>query len=216
MRRREAGLWLSAFGWPALRVLLLGMLLGVAILVFYSEMSETLGEDAEPTDLITLGARYGLLLALVPAVWAGLSSLAFRLARGWAVIPALTLPVYVIVACWLRQDDLRTSFDALSEAVNRQIDTHGLQMAQQIAMPANGVPLAADVPMRMDQAGDLLLAGPVRTALGFLEQQVTITLIAALVPGVLVSLLALSVGFRRGWAERHEADLERLRKLEKS
>jgi len=223
MARREIALWASAFGWPALRVLVLGVALGVAIVVFFSETGESIGEQAETSDVLTLGVRYGLLLTLVPAVWAGLSSLAFRLARGWAVIPALTLPVYVIVACWLRQDELRASAAALSAAVSHTIDAHGLAIAQQIAMPGgalpiamptDGIPLAGDVPLLLAQAGDTFFEAPVRTALSLLERQVTITLVAALVPGVLVSLLALSIGYRRGFALRHEADLERLRKLD--
>lgn len=215
MARREIGLWLSAFGWPALRVLVLGVGLGIVLLVGLSESIEPLGEAASSDDVLWLGARYGILLTIVPAIWAGLSSLAFRLARGWAVVPALTLPAYVGVACWLRRDDLRASAVALADAVNTQVDLSSLSLAQQVAMPSiTAAPM--DVPMLMAHAGDAFFAPPVRAAVSGLEGQVVLTLIAALVPGVLVSILALSVGYRRGWAVRHEADLERLRRAERA
>jgi hypothetical protein len=193
---------------------LLGTALGMAIVFGMSEMIEPLGQDASTSDVVALGVRYGLLLTLVPAVWAGISSLAFRLARGWAVIPALTLPVYVMIACWLRQDTLRASAAALSDAVNAEIDAHGLEMAETIAMPTQGIPLAMDVPALMAHAGAGFFDEHVQRALTALEREVSFTLLASLVPGVLVSLVALSVGYRRGWAERHEADLDRLRRLE--
>jgi hypothetical protein len=211
--RREALLWASAFGWPALRVLVLGTLLGIGIVMGMSEMMEPLGEEAASGDVLAFGVRYGLMLTTVPAVWAGLSSLAFRLARGWAVVPALTLPSYVAVACWIRQDELRASATALSHAVSAQLDAHGLETAQVIATQS-GVPTAADVPALMAHAGASFFDDHVRTALDALDHEVVITLVVSLVPGVLVSLLALSVGYRRGWRVRHEADLERLRQLE--
>ncbi len=211
MARREIGLWLSAFGWPALRVLVLGVGLGIVVVLGLSESIEPLGAAASTDDVLWLGARYGILITIVPAIWAGLSSLAFRLARGWAVVPALTLPAYVGVACWLRQSELRASAQALSETVNAQIDLNGLSIAQQLAMPSiTATPM--DVPLLMAHAGDVFFTPPVRAAVAGLEGEVVLTLIAALVPGVLVSVLALSVGYRRGWAQRHEADLERLRR----
>lgn len=212
--RREVRLWLSAFGWPALRVLVLGTALGIAIVVGLSEMFEPLGDDADTSDVLALGVRYGLLLTLVPAVWAGLSSLALRLARGWTVVPALTLPVYVMIACWLRRDEVRASAGALSDAVNAQMDTHGLEMAETLGMPTSGLPLETDVPMRMAHAGAGFFDDHVQGALAALEHEVSFILLASVLPGVVVSLVALAVGYRRGWAVRHEADLERLRRLD--
>ena len=216
MARREAALWLSAFGWPALRVLVLGAALGVALVVLASETVDSIGEGAAMPDLLSLGVRYGLLMAVAPAVWAGVASLALRLARGWAVVPALTLPLYVAIACWLRADALRSAMRALSAAVDRHLDQGGVEVLRDLAPAAGGAPLPTDVPMLMAHAGDAFLDGPVRVALAALEGEVGITLIAALVPGVLVSIVALSVGYRRGWAERHEADLERLRRAASS
>lgn len=211
--RREVALWLSAFGWPALRVLVLGVGLGITIVFFFSQSVEPLAEAAATSDVLWLGARYGLLLTLVPAIWAGLSSLAFQLARGWAVIPALTLPIYVGIAGWLRQDDLRASALALTNAVSGQLDQDSLAITRQVALPdVTGSPM--DVPMLAAHVGDVFFTPPVRAALNGLETQLVLTVIAALVPGVLVSVIALSVGYRRGWAVRHEADLERLRRAE--
>ena len=215
MRRREIALWLTGFGWPALRVLVLGTLLGLAIVFGMSEMVEPLGDDASPTDVAVLGLRYGLYLSIVPAIWAGLSSLALRLARGWAVIPALTLPLYVMIAAWLRAGVLRSSVDALTRAVNAQLDARSAEMADQIGMPSDGMLPGVEVPMLMARAGDTFFDAPVRAALAVVEREVVFTLIAALVPGLLVSFVALAIGYRRGWEARHEADLERLRRLER-
>ena len=105
--RREVLLWLGAFGWPLLRVLALGGVVGVACSLLLTEALGRMLADARSSEVALLGLRWGLALALAPALWAGLSSLALKLARGWALVPAFVLPAYVFAAAWLRSTELK-------------------------------------------------------------------------------------------------------------
>lgn len=201
--RKEAWTWFAAFTGPALRVLVLMAIVGVALVVVTSGLGDPRGGPAPLEAQVVLGVEYGLLLGIAPAVWAGLSSLAFTLARGWALVPALGIPACVAGAIVLLRGALRARADEVVHAVNERLDARGLEMLSGVLSHAPHTTGPGDVLDVMADAGEPFFDPPVRAALDALAVELELAIVAGLTLGVLLSVPALVIGFRRGFARRH-------------
>lgn len=201
--RKEAWTWFAAFAGPALRVLALMAILGVALVIVMSGLADPRGGRAPLDAQVALGVEVGLLLGIAPAVWAGLSSLAFTLARGWALVPALGIPACVAGALALVRGALHARADEVVHAVNERLDARGLELLTGVLAHAPRTLGPGDVLDVMAEAGEPFFDPPVRAALDALAVELESAILAGLVVGLVVSVPALVVGYRRGFARRH-------------
>jgi hypothetical protein len=203
MVRREVWTWLAAFAGPALRVLALMAVLGVAVVLASAGLVAPRGMPAPLEAQLWLGVEYGLALGIAPAVWAGASSLAFTLARGWALVPTLGIPACVAGALYLAQGALRARADEVVHALDERLDARGLEMLTDVFAHAPRSLGPMDVPDLMARAGEPFFDPPVRAALGALAIELETALVLGLGVGIVLSVPALVVGYRRGLAARH-------------
>jgi hypothetical protein len=211
IRRKELTLWLVGFGWPALRVYALGTTLTLALVFALWGTISPGGEAAPPDEVLTFAIGYGLLTWTGPALWAGLSELAWRLARFWALVPAIAIPAFVIASLYAFQGVLRSRADDLVHAVSDCLDARSLEMLTDPFAGTSAIPGPLTVPTLLAQAGEAFFDPPARVAFDAFRGELLSALSIGLAPGVALSIAALFVGYRAGYAVRHEADLERIR-----
>lgn len=214
IRRREITAWLVGFAWPALRVYVLGIVLTLATVFALWGSVEPRGEAAPSDEVLAFAIGYGLLTWTGPAIWAGLSELAWKLTRFWALVPAIAIPASVGLALYAFQGVLRSRADEVVHAVSDCLDSRSLEMLDDPFAGAHAMPGPLTVPTMLAEAGEAFFDPPARIALAAFRTELLFALGVGLVPGVTLSLIALTIGYRGGYAARHEADLERIRKGE--
>lgn len=207
--RREAWEWAVAFGWPAVRVLALGTALAIAVTIVVWQATDPRGERAALGPVIAAGARWGLGAALPLALWVGSSTLVRRLARAWALVPLVSIPLAVGGSLYLCSGVLHARAEDVIVAVNGSLDARGLSTLAGLAGPPTR-PLGR-LPSVFGEAGEAFFDPPARAALDALTFEIGAAIAMGFVPALVVSMVALAIGYRRGFERRHEADLERLR-----
>ncbi len=216
IRRKELTTWLVGFCWPALRVYLLGTVLTLALVLVLWSTIQPRGEAAPESDVLLFALGYGLLTWTGPAIWAGLSELAWKLTRFWALVPAIGIPVSVGLSLYVFQGVLRSRADDVVHAVSACLDARSLEMLSDPFAGTDAMPGPLTLPTMLAEAGQAFFDPPARHALDAFRGELLSAIVIGLVPSVAVSLLALFVGYRAGYAARHEADLERVRRAEGS
>jgi hypothetical protein len=216
IRRRELTAWAVGFGWPALRVYALGSALTLALVFVLWGTIAPHGEAAPPDDVLRFALGYGLLTWTGPAIWSGLSELAWKLTRFWALVPAISIPAFVILSLYVLRGVLRARADEVVHAVSECLDARSLEMIADPFAGTDAMPGPLTLPTLLAEAGEAFFDPPAVAALSAFRTELIFALALGLAPGVLLSLIALSIGYRKGYRMRHEADLERLRRAASS
>lgn len=215
MRRRELSTWVVGFGWPALRVYLLGTTLTLALVFALWSTIAPRGEPAPESDVILFAIGYGLLTWTGPALWAGLSELTWKLTRFWALVPAISIPAAVGGSIYASQAVLRSQADDLVHAVTTCLDQRGLAVLEEPFSGGTALPTPFTLPTLLAEAGEAFFDPTAQRALDAFRSELLLAIGLGLVPSVTLSLVALGIGYRSGYARRHEADLDRLRAARK-
>lgn len=197
-----------AFGWTLIvGVGLLALFFGHAVL---TAPPSAAGTSLSPVLALPIALGYSLFVAFFPALVVGLIALAWAAAGAAVLVPLVLIPLCIALAGWLSADLLadqtRTALAALVAAAG---DHDWMVLGIGPAARIGPLVLIIALPLLVADLGLVVLDPGFLFELAVLAVELALIVALALIPALLVSGVALSIGWWRGFRRRHATALRR-------
>ncbi|MEZ4431728.1 MAG: hypothetical protein R3F65_04900 [bacterium] len=206
--RHLARRFARAFGWT--------LMVGVGLLAMFfahgvlTAPPNTAATGLSPVLALPVAVAYSLFVAFFPALVVGLIALAWAAAGAAVLVPLVLIPLCLALAGWLSAellaDQTRAALAALTAAAGGH---HWMVLGIGQAARIGPLVLVIALPLLVADLGLVVLDPGFLFELAVLAVELALITALALIPALLVSGVALSIGWWRGFRRRHAAALRR-------